>query len=114
MPDLENDLFSLLWSEIDFDDHPIYGGHLMDPEGEVEISVYENCITINDNRIEMILARPDIISNDGTGGLKPEVMAASKAIAAGAEEPLTRHIIVLTEKPEVISNPPENVHSSTL
>jgi hypothetical protein len=114
MAGLENDLFSLLWSEIDFDDHPISGGHVMEPEGEVEISVYDDCIAINDNRIEMILVRPDIIINNGTEGLKPEVVAASKAIVTGAEEPPPRHIIVLTDKPEVISNPPENVHSSTL
>ena len=114
MPSLENDLFSLLWTEIDFDDHPINGGHGMNPEGEVEVRINENCISINDNRIEMILAHPAILRNDATGDLHSEVVMVSEANLASTQEPLSQHIIALTEKPEMIVNPPKNVHLSTL
>ena len=114
MSSLENDLFSLLWTEIDFDDHPIGGGHGMKPEGGVEIRINGNCISINDNRIEMILAHPNIFRNDDTGGLDSDVVMASGADVKGVKESLPLHIIALTEKPEMIANPPKNVHSSTL
>ena len=114
MSSLENDLFSLLWTEIDFDDHPLRGGHGMKPEGMVEIRINENCIGINDNRIEMILAHSNIFRNHGTEDLELDVSVASGSDVKGVKVPLPLHIIALTEKPEIIVNPPENVHLSTL
>ena len=117
MANFEDDLFSLLWTEIDFDDHPICGGHGSEPEGELEISVNENCIIINDNRIEMILAHPDAFHNEGIEKLLSVSENSRKVASAISEETskqTSQHVIFLTERPEMISNPPEKVHSSTL
>ena len=114
MSSLENDLFSILWTEIDFDDHPLSGGHGIRPEGEMEIRNNENCISINDNRIVMILAHPNLIRNDVIEDLYLDIMSPSKTDVGGAKEPLPRHIIALTKNPEIIVNPPESVHSATL
>ena len=85
MANFEDDLFSLLWTEIDFDDHPICGGHGSEPEGELEISVNENCIIINDNRIEMILAHPDAFHNEGIEKLL-SVSENSRKVASAISE----------------------------
>ncbi len=52
---LEIQLFQRLWEEIDFDDHPLHGGHEMAPEGELLVTEQPNRISISDNRVRFYL-----------------------------------------------------------
>ena len=52
---LEIQLFQRLWEELDFDDHPLHGGHEVAPEGELLVTEQPNRISINDNRVRFYL-----------------------------------------------------------
>ena len=107
---MENDsesIFKLLWTEIDFDDHPLHGGHGMSPEGNVSIQSKDGHIHVNDERVMMTLAHSSIIKEGETKRLYLDSVNSSGV-------PLDQHIIILTENLEVIDNPLERVHSATL
>ena len=101
------DIFSLLWTEIDFDDHPVHGGHGALPEGEVGITYNDKCIHVNDERIILTLAQSNNIVKSNPESLYIEITNSSGLS-------LKQHIIALTEQSETISEPPERVHSATL
>lgn len=52
---MEERLFSRLWREIDFDDHPHTGGHDPQPEGELITEVGDGWIRLTDNRMSLAL-----------------------------------------------------------
>ena len=56
---MEEALFSRLWAEVDFDDHPHQGGHGPVPEGELRFSVGDEAITIGDDRLTFRLGLGD-------------------------------------------------------
>ena len=43
---MERRLFTRLWEEIDFDDHPHEGGHGPEPEGELTVTTSANVIRL--------------------------------------------------------------------
>ena len=45
---MERDLFARLWEEIDFDDHPLSGGHQPEPDGELNVKMTPNSIRLED------------------------------------------------------------------
>ena len=107
MSGLDLDLFALVWTEIDFDEHPINGGHGMQPEGELNIIVDENCIVINDKRISVAITTSNYLAKCGTGELLVLMGEASNS-------DLPQHIIALTEEGEVITNGAESLQISSL
>ena len=52
---MERLLFARLWEEIDFDDHPLSGGHGPEPEGELTITSTQNGIRLEDARLSFLL-----------------------------------------------------------
>ena len=52
---MERELFSRLWEEIDFDDHPLHGGHGSEPEGEFTFSQSDDSISVGDARLTCLL-----------------------------------------------------------
>jgi len=52
---MEAALFARLWEEIDFDDHPLNGGHDPSPEGELVVSEGEGWIRLEDSRLSVSL-----------------------------------------------------------
>ena len=48
-------LFSRLWREIDFDDHPHTGGHGSEPEGNLVTDFGEGWIRLKDERMSLSL-----------------------------------------------------------
>jgi len=47
-------LFNILWTEIDFDDHPINGGHSPSVQGEIELpECVSGVVSLNDERVRM-------------------------------------------------------------
>ncbi len=49
------ELFRILWSELDFDDHPLNGGHGLDPEGELHVESESGLLSLIDKRIHFQL-----------------------------------------------------------
>ncbi|MCS5537162.1 MAG: hypothetical protein NZ770_03560, partial [Candidatus Poseidoniaceae archaeon] len=61
-------LFNILWTEIDFDDHPVNGGHSPTPQGELEVpDCIEGVVSLNDERVRLSISA-DVLA------LKEEVM----------------------------------------
>ena len=56
---MERLLFARLWEEIDFDDHPLSGGHGPEPEGELTITSTQNGIRLEDARLSFLLGAGD-------------------------------------------------------
>ncbi len=54
-PDFAVALFSRLWEELDFDDHPLHGGHSPEPEGKAALTVQPNRISVSDARARFYL-----------------------------------------------------------
>ena len=52
---MERRLFARLWEEVDFDDHPLTGGHGPEPEGNLIVTSTPNRIRLEDARISFIL-----------------------------------------------------------
>ncbi len=52
---MEENLFSRLWEEIDFDDHPHTGGHNSKPEGDLRTDFGEGWIRLTDERMSLSL-----------------------------------------------------------
>ena len=52
---MDAQLFSRLWMEIDFDDHPHSGGHGSTPEGNLETEFGEGWIRLTDDRMILSL-----------------------------------------------------------
>ncbi len=52
---MERDLFARLWEEVDFDDHPLSGGHQPLPEGELKIKMTPNSIRLEDARLSLLI-----------------------------------------------------------
>ena len=52
---MERLLFSRLWEEIDFDDHPLDGGHGADPEGEFTFTYTDESIRVGDARLSFLI-----------------------------------------------------------
>ncbi len=48
---MEEALFSRLWAEVDFDDHPYPGSHSPEPQGQLILSTHDGALTIGDERI---------------------------------------------------------------
>jgi len=48
-------LFERLWEEVDFDDHPLSGGHGAQPEGELKVTYSSNSIHLEDERISFLI-----------------------------------------------------------
>ena len=56
---MERLLFSRLWEEIDFDDHPHDGGHGADPEGEFTFTYTNDSIYVADARLSFLIGNGD-------------------------------------------------------
>ena len=56
---MERLLFARLWEEIDFDDHPLNGGHGPEPEGELTVTSTPNSIRLQDARLSFLLGSSD-------------------------------------------------------
>ena len=56
---MERLLFSRLWEEIDFDDHPHDGGHGADPEGEFTFTYTSDSIYVADTRLSFLIGNGD-------------------------------------------------------
>ena len=56
---MERLLFSRLWEEIDFDDHPHEGGHGADPEGEFTFTYTNDSIYVADARLSFLIGNGD-------------------------------------------------------
>ena len=56
---MERRLFARLWEEVDFDDHPLAGGHGPEPEGNLTVTSTPNRIRLEDARISFILGAGD-------------------------------------------------------
>ena len=56
---MERLLFSRLWEEIDFDDHPHDGGHGADPEGEFTFTYTNDSIYVADTRLSFLIGNGD-------------------------------------------------------
>lgn len=52
---IADELFALLWEEIDFDDHPIHAGHSPSPVGDLEVEYEPGLVKITDERIRFEL-----------------------------------------------------------
>ena len=48
-------MFARLWEEIDFDDHPLHGGHGPEPEGELKVTYSPKSIRLQDDRLSILL-----------------------------------------------------------
>lgn len=56
----QEDLFTFLWEELDFDDHPIDMGHSSQPLGQVRMRLIDGCLRLRDERITFnIIGCPD-------------------------------------------------------
>ncbi len=51
----ERRLFGRLWEEVDFDDHPLHGGHGPEPEGELVVTSQPHRIALSDSRVRFYL-----------------------------------------------------------
>ncbi len=58
-PFMEGVLFSRLWQELDFDDHPYPGSHSPEPQGELSTTYHGDAITLADERVSFRLGRGD-------------------------------------------------------
>ena len=56
---MERRLFKRLWEEVDFDDHPLSGGHDPEPEGELSVLYGKNGIRLEDSRLSIIIGEGD-------------------------------------------------------
>ena len=56
---MERLLFARLWEEIDFDDHPLSGGHGPEPDGNLTVTSTPHGIRLEDSRISFILGAGD-------------------------------------------------------
>ena len=56
---MERLLFARLWEEIDFDDHPLSGGHGPEPEGKLTVTSTQNGIRLEDARLSFLLGSGD-------------------------------------------------------
>ena len=54
---MERELFARLWEEVDFDDHPITGGHQPHPEGELKVKMTPNSIRLEDARLSLLIGK---------------------------------------------------------
>ncbi len=107
---MQNDLgsiFKILWTEIDFDDHPTHGAHGSNPEGNVTLQSEDDHIHISDERVLITLAHSSIIKGNDTERIYLD-MVNNLGIS------LDQHVIALTENFEIIVEPPERVHPATL
>ena len=52
---MERELFARLWEEVDFDDHPLSGGHQPEPEGELKVKMTPNSIRLEDDRLSFLI-----------------------------------------------------------
>ena len=52
---MERELFARLWEEVDFDDHPLSGGHQPEPEGEIKVKMTPNSIRLEDDRLSFLI-----------------------------------------------------------
>jgi hypothetical protein len=52
---MEHALFTRLWQEVDFDDHPPSGGHGPEPEGELRFTSTPRCLRVEDDRLSFLL-----------------------------------------------------------
>ena len=52
---MERRLFARLWEEVDFDDHPLSGGHGPEPDGNLTVTSTPHGIRLEDSRISFIL-----------------------------------------------------------
>jgi hypothetical protein len=56
----QEDLFTHLWEELDFDDHPVDMGHSSQPVGQVRMRLIDGCLRLRDERIAFnIVGCPD-------------------------------------------------------
>lgn len=72
-------MFARLWEEIDFDDHPLSGGHQPKPDGELRVKMTPNSIRLEDARLSLLIGdgndadsvhrwtANDVQVNDGPG-----------------------------------------------
>ena len=56
---MEKALFTRLWQELDFDDHPYPGSHSPDPQGDLKFTTHEGALTLADDRISFRLGVGD-------------------------------------------------------
>ena len=56
---MERRLFKRLWEEVDFDDHPLSGGHDPEREGELSVLYGKNGIRLEDARLSLIIGEGD-------------------------------------------------------
>ena len=56
---MERLLFTRLWEEVDFDDHPHSGGHDPEPEGELTVTFSEGSIRVTDSRLSFLIGTGD-------------------------------------------------------
>jgi hypothetical protein len=56
---MEKALFSRLWQELDFDDHPYPGNHSPDPQGDLKFTTDDGALTLTDDRISFRLGVGD-------------------------------------------------------
>ena len=56
---MECRLFERLWEEVDFDDHPLSGGHGPHPEGELKVTFTERSIRLEDDRLSFLIGSGD-------------------------------------------------------
>ena len=56
---MECRLFERLWEEVDFDDHPLSGGHGPQPEGELKVKFTESSIRLEDDRLSFLIGSGD-------------------------------------------------------
>lgn len=56
---MDRRLFARLWEEIDFDDHPLSGGHGPEPEGELLVTSTANGVRLQDSRLSFLIGDGD-------------------------------------------------------
>ena len=59
---MDRRLFARLWEEIDFDDHPLSGGHGPEPEGELLVTSTANGVRLQDSRLSFLIGDGDDLS----------------------------------------------------
>jgi hypothetical protein len=52
---MEKALFTRLWQELDFDDHPYPGSHSPEPQGDLKFTTHDGALTLADDRISFRL-----------------------------------------------------------
>lgn len=87
------ELFRILWEEVDFDDHPVNGGHGPNPEGELQFFSTKGSIHLKDERIYFQLYTD----------YRELVDAKAKPLRDSQQRPISIHL--LSEKP-MLSRPP--------